>query len=284
MEFRHGSEMDYKTTVAGHRGVDLGFKIFFSGTPDTPENYLLLLGREEGSFATPRHRHPFDQFRLAYRGIYNVAPGADLDEGDLGYFPEGVYYGPRDGGHVSVDALVLQFGGASGQGYLSQEQLAEGFEALKQQGTFEGGIFRRDKGEGPRNQDGFEAVWERVTGRPLDYPKGRYQAPILMASSHFHYLPVAGRPGISRKALGTFSERCVRAEFFRLDSDATLQFPREQAVRLGFVIDGEGISGNESWTRESAFRLQADESGTMTARTPSVVFVITLPMIHIQAA
>ena len=46
---------------------------------------------------------------------------------------------------------------------------------LRATGTFDGGVYRRNEGEpGKRNMDGFQAIWEHVNGRPLQFPKPRY--------------------------------------------------------------------------------------------------------------
>src|SRR5271165_4603582 len=45
-------------------------------------------------FYSPRHRHNFDQFRYVVYGETNISKGRDLHQGEIGYFPEGTYYGP----------------------------------------------------------------------------------------------------------------------------------------------------------------------------------------------
>jgi hypothetical protein len=47
----------------------------------------------EGNFS-PRHRHNFEQLRWAFDQPVNYSPKLDLPPGQLGYFPEGAYYGP----------------------------------------------------------------------------------------------------------------------------------------------------------------------------------------------
>ena len=45
-------------------------------------------------YGTPRHKHAFDQFRFALDGPREIDDGF-LEPGDLGFYPEGVYYGPQ---------------------------------------------------------------------------------------------------------------------------------------------------------------------------------------------
>ena len=45
-----------------------------------------------------------------------------MKTGMIGYIPEGTYYGPQTSvGEATT--FVLQFGGSSGQGYLSREEV-----------------------------------------------------------------------------------------------------------------------------------------------------------------
>lgn len=77
--------------------------------------------------------------------------------------------------------LALQFADPSGLGFTSSRRIAEGMEQLKAYGSFERGVFGRS-GELPpgtrRNQDAFEALWEHIDGRRLEYSTPRYPAPV----------------------------------------------------------------------------------------------------------
>jgi len=54
---------------------------------------------------------------------------------------------------VSSLTLVLQFGGASGSGYMTQEEMEASTAELKNHGRFEKGVYRRnDDQEGKRNR------------------------------------------------------------------------------------------------------------------------------------
>jgi hypothetical protein len=88
-----------------------------------------------------------------------------MGPGTFGYFPEGAAYGPQSSEGRSATA-VLQFGGASGGGYLSRQEVEAGREALRKFGSFDGGVFRRnDDGEGRRNTDAYQAIWEHAPMR-----------------------------------------------------------------------------------------------------------------------
>ncbi|WP_326725661.1 hypothetical protein OHT59_45940 [Streptomyces sp. NBC_00243] len=88
---------------------------------------MCILGRQDADFWMPRHRHNFEQIRLPVRSDMNLGHGLVLREGEVGYFPEGTAYGPQedalgDAAPGERVQLVLQFGGASGCGFMSIEQ------------------------------------------------------------------------------------------------------------------------------------------------------------------
>src|SRR5262249_48705103 len=106
---------------------------------------------------------------------------------------------------------------------LSRKEVKQGMDELLATGTFEGGVFRRNDGSpGKRNMDGYEAIWSHVNGRPLEYPKPRYPAPIMMDGGDFDWVALPGQPGVREKTLGIFTERRARAGFYRVDAGATL--------------------------------------------------------------
>lgn len=180
MEITHGTQMTFLDPAAKHRPGGLAFKTLSRGTENTPENYLFVLARQQG-FYSPRHKHNFDQFRYAKKGNFNLAPNIDLSEGNLAYHPEGVEYGPQDDGPDEMILLVLQFGGASGQGFLSLDQIRAANAELLKTGKFEKGKYYSDKGgEDAEPIDGFEAAWSLANGKKLVYPEPRYNAPIIM--------------------------------------------------------------------------------------------------------
>lgn len=77
-------------------------------------------------------------------GGISILPDMNVGEGELCYHPESVYYGPQDDGPGSKEVLVLQFGGASGQGFVGHKQLKESQERLAQCGRFEKGKYFRN--------------------------------------------------------------------------------------------------------------------------------------------
>ncbi len=75
-------------------------------------------------------------------------------------------------------------------------------EELKKFGEFKDGMFfRADGAPGKKSRDAYQAIWEHVHGREMVYPKGRYDAPIMMDSANYHWAPVKGAQGRVRKAV-----------------------------------------------------------------------------------
>ncbi|KAL4889386.1 hypothetical protein BDV59DRAFT_205371 [Aspergillus ambiguus] len=280
MEIVHGHKLPFAPMSLKHRGSRLTFKHLFHGDPSTPENYLLTLGHQT-TFYSPRHRHNFDQFRFAFRGSVSLAPDILLTEGNLSYHPEGVEYGPQHDVDGERDVLVLQFGGASGQGYLSWEQIGTGQAVLREQGRMEGGkFFPADGGEA---KDGFEALYETVTGRKLVYPEARYGDTVIVRPAAMRWVPVSSAEGVWRKLLGVFSEREARVELVRVadgaawDVSGSLLLP---AVRLVFVLRGEGRVGEDVLVQESAVRVKAGDGGKIEGVKALEMICFVLPQVH----
>lgn len=265
MEITHGSKRDFTPPGLNHRGGGLEFKCLSLGEENTPENYSLNLARQK-DFYSPIHHHNFDQFRYAVKGDVSLGPDMLLKEGQLSYHPEGAYYGPQqDDGEQERIVLVLQCGGASGQGYMSFAQLRQANKQLSEIGKFEGGKYYT---EGGTVRDGYQALWEHVNGRQLIYPEPRYPAPIIIDPANFSWRPAApltngttsGNPHqnapIWKKHLGTFSERELKAEEIWLESGASLHVGSSDAIHLLVILDGSGQVGAEHLNVESAIRLK----------------------------
>ena len=65
-----------------------------TGKEGDNRNFRLALGLAETDWLTPRHRHNFDQIRFPLEGEFHYATDKILPAGWVGYFPEGVHYGP----------------------------------------------------------------------------------------------------------------------------------------------------------------------------------------------
>ncbi|HZR61162.1 MAG TPA: hypothetical protein VFA80_09470 [Xanthobacteraceae bacterium] len=273
MKIVHADEVEWKRGLQ-HRGGTFHYRHLLNGTPGTPGNFQFNIGQLEGDFSSPRHRHNFDQFRFQLEGTMNFDRNGKMGAGSFGYFPEGAPYGPQSSDGRSSTA-VLQFGGASGSGYLSREEVAAGTAELKKYGTFEAGIFRRnDDVEGRRATDGYQAIWEHAHGERMEYPKPRYRDPIMVDPANYEWLPFAGQAGVTRRSLGTFTERQCAAELVRLERGAAY---RADGRSVYLVLRGAGIVGDATYRELSAFHLEDGERAELVARDDTEILRLVLP-------
>lgn len=217
---------------------------------ETQENFRYVLGRQEGDFHMPRHRHPCEQIRLPLVGDMNLGEQGILHEGHIGYFPEGVVYGPQDDplGDPKQLQLVLQFGGASGLGM---------------------GMSTRPGG--PESPTGT-----RPPLSELQMPKPRYDNTIKFDPAHFNYLPVSGQPGVQQKFFGSFTERAFWIERIRIDAGAQW-ISTEPARRFAVVLAGAGTTEGVAIGYLAAIQAEVGETLTVAATEELEIHVIGIP-------
>jgi hypothetical protein len=255
------------------RGGKFRYHPLLSGRDGSVGNFFLQLSNTFNDFDSPRHRHNFDQVRVQLEGDADFARDGVMKPGMIGYFPEGVFYGPQSISGESL-TLVLQFGGASRSGYLSEAAFQRGIGELKENGHFEAGVYKVDKpGGGTRNQDAYEAVWEHMNGRALRYPESRYDKPVFIRPAAADWVPDAQRPGVSRKHLGTFSEAQTTLSLIGLTAGAEVGVPPNTIV---FVLEGMGKAGDGDWELRSSL-YSGEASSAMTADVASQLLQIQLP-------
>jgi hypothetical protein len=238
----------------------------------------------EGYF-TPRHRHNFDQIRYTLTGVQSTGHG-DLAPGEIGYFPEGAYYGPQaQKGECST--LVLQFQGASGEHLLSNEEMNATYQQMIAAGAvFENGIYRGTTPSGGRkNKDSYVAIWEEHEGKKLSFPKARYRAPVMMQPQFYSWLPDRERPGIELKHLGTFNEMRTGIGFFRLLPGAQLAAGRQKEAEIRYLIEGSCRYAGREWGEGTYLYLPPGaDTDAFSSASGATFFAISLPLINEFAA
>jgi hypothetical protein len=269
---------DQLTFVRGleHRGGTFHSIIMMEGEEGTLGNFQVSYGRIGGDFFSPRHRHNFEQIRFQIEGALDFARDGKLEEGTVGYFPEGVAYGPQtQSAGADVATIVLQCGGASGSGYLSQDEVRAGVAALKNEGEFKDGVFRRRADvPGRRNVDGYQAIWEHVNGRAMLYPEPRYSRPFMMNPAHSSWVPLEQAAGVSEKLLGTFTERRSSAAFLNF-SKGSRYYAFGRAVFI--VLSGTGHAGDHALRRLTSLYLDRGERLYLEAHDGMQVLQLGLP-------
>ena len=239
-----------------------------------PDNFALKLVNIQGDFFSPRHRHNFDQVRLQLEGSFDYDRDGCFTPGAIGYFPEGTRYGPQTSSGNTWN-LLLQFGGASGSGYTAESEEEHAAAALREKGKFEKGVYTYFNSEGTKiNQDAYEAVWEHIHGRPLVYPKERYERPVFMNSNAFEWVPLQDQPGVARKMMGVFSERETKLAFYKLEPGAKLALEENSFY---FVLSGTGEVNGEAVGKHTTVHLKRMESDILAAKLDLECLQIKLP-------
>ncbi len=245
---------------------------------DSPNNYLLNVGRTgSGGWGTPRHRHNFDQIRFVLQGSYPVAPHKIMKEGTVAYFPESVHYGPQDRPE-GLEMMVMQFGGASGQGFLSVAKREAANDALKKKGEFKNGVFTYIDEKGQKhNQDGSAACFEEATGKKLEFSPPRYDDVVMMEPSAYAWVET-GTPGVSTKLLGTFTERDTRIGQLKINAGSTFNTGTRSAIEVLFLSSGKIKVDGKSYSERTAIELlPTDKPVDIVAEEEAIFLAVTLP-------
>jgi hypothetical protein len=239
--------------------------LLMGGEPEKLENFRYILGRQEADFRMPRHRHSFEQIRLPLVGDMNLGEQGILREGEIGYFPEGLHYGPQDDALEAYGAqpgerlqLVLQFGGASGLG------MAGG----------------RGRGPQARREEGEKMRRER---REMKLPRPRYKNVITVEPEHFNWLPVAGSPGVERKYFGSFSERAFWIEFVKVSAGAEWVSASDAGRRLIVVLSGAATVDDTKVGDLAAIQVEPGEQLRLDADEETVLYIVGLPPVHLPS-
>lgn len=258
------------------RGDLAAVQPLLQGHSGAVDDYELLLSRIIGNEQhSPRHKHVFDQFRCALENDVPLNPGLDIPKGSIAYLPEGLAYGPFS---LPQDCMMLslQFGGPGGGGHVHTEDLQTAHKELARNGNFDKGVYTWiDKDGRKHNKDAHRVVWERITGRDIDYPAPRYAAPVIINPDNYQWLDAG--PLASTKLLGVYNERGTCLKMIRLQPKGVhVRNPGPQAeiyfVKEGACSVGEGIC--EKW---DAFRIEDSESATITGVTGTTLLVFGMP-------
>jgi quercetin dioxygenase-like cupin family protein len=263
-----------KHGASAHRPGGVAFTYLLEGEENTPENFSLMLVHVENEYHAPRHRHNFDQVRIMLDGSFGFDRGQTQGPQSVGYFTEGLYYTQRGTGPSTT--LLLQIGGASGSGYMSNRQLRASVAALEQCGTFHDGVYTRTDGQNRhQHQDGYEAAWEHTFGRSIAYPTPRYDTPIVIAPGAFAWVNDTAQRGVAHKRLGSFHERGLGLSYCKLDADASAQVSPVQKTSAWVVLSGHaGLdSAGETLVERSALQLSAGEYTTLHAGSAGAMLV-----------
>ncbi|MBB3713074.1 hypothetical protein FHS00_002675 [Limimaricola variabilis] len=259
--------------VGSMRAGALAQKFLLEGQDDSPNNYLLNVGLTgSGGWGTPRHRHNFDQIRYVLNGEYPVSPHKKMKQGSVAYFPESVHYGPQDRPE-GLEMMVIQFGGASGSGFLSVAGREAANKRLEQKGKFENGVFTwvDEKGQ-KHNQDGSAACFEEATGQKLVFHKPRYDDVIMFEPEAYAWTET-GQKGVQTRHLGTFTERDTRIGFLKIEKGASFDTGTRDQIQVLFLSEGAISVDGESYGPKTAIELTPGDTPTQIRAEEDALFL-----------
>jgi hypothetical protein len=264
--------------VGSMRDGQLDQKFLLQGTKGSPNNYLLNVGLTGGGgWGTPRHRHNFDQIRYVLKGTYPASPHKIMEEGSVAYFPESVYYGPQDRPE-GLEMMVIQFGGASGSGFLSTPDREAANKALEAKGTFKDGIYTWYDADGKKhNMDGSAACFEEATGKKLEFHKARYDDVVMFDPEAYDWIET-GTPGVVTRHLATFTEHGTRIGFIRIAAGSTYSTGIRSQIEVLFASRGEFIIEGQSYGPKTGIELLPEDAPVdIVATTETLLFSVLLP-------
>ena len=93
MKIVQGNEAEWKRGLQ-HRGGTFHYRHLLNGTPGTIGNFQFDIGQIEGDFASPRHRHNFDQFRFQLEGTMNFDRNGRIGRARSAVFPRAPSFCP----------------------------------------------------------------------------------------------------------------------------------------------------------------------------------------------
>ncbi len=237
-------------------------------------------------YGTPRHKHTFDQFRYALEGPREIQGGV-LQPGDCGFYPEGVLYGPQLQTEES-SGLGLQFMGPNGGPYLTHEALQNARKVLSAEGaSFAGGVYTRILPDGRKiNMDSHAACYEKIVGQKPRFPKGRFDAPVIMREDAARWVPDRRIPGLEHKHHGSFGEYRSGIGFRRLAPGARIPAHVAEDAEILYFTEGAFDYDGRRWqggrTRDVGtymFVQNGAEVGEIASETGATCLVIALPML-----
>jgi hypothetical protein len=262
--------------ASAHRDGGIVMRHLLQGVENTPGNYALILVEAE-NYRAPRHRHNFDQVRIMLDGEFGFDRGQVQRAGMIGYFTEGTYY--TQNGEGKSTTLLLQSGGASGAGYMSDRQLRGAIAELATRGRFEHGVYTRVDERGQKhNQDGYEAAWEHVRARAIEYPAPLYDAPILWQEAACPWQTTSQNNVLVRE-FGSFTAKALGLSQYQLypsQNGGVFRVPTLDRERLLYVSAGRGHIGEQMIAHGSAIAIEADEAVEISVNDTITAYSITL--------
>jgi hypothetical protein len=218
MQIVETEKLPWELIVPNTRGGDVYRKVIRAAEGGNQVSYDVRLerfGEGHRAYNSVRHRHDFEQLRLAVSGRMDLG-FAMLNEGEVGYFPANSFYGPQKCEGAVI--LIAQWGDR----FITKAESDRAVAELSDVGEFCDGVYRSVDSSGKRfNKDPLNAIWEKVFQRPYVPQKPRYTQPIVISPEGFGWSNGEG-PTRSRH-LGVFTENDVALQVIGWTEDGTFQ-------------------------------------------------------------
>ena len=282
MHIARDAQTPIKTRGINHRVGTFRYKDLGEGVEGTPGNYFLRLVWSQADFFSPRHLHNFDQVRVQIEGEFDFASDGVMKPGVIAYFPEGTPYGPQTSQDETL-TLVLQIGGASGAGYMSEAQRIAAVEQLARTGRFSEGRYFAPGDTTSTGVDSLQAAWETALGRKMAYPPQRFQKPVFIDPEAIAWQAVHRSngvllPGVESRPIWNFGTRTVAVQQLRLAPGATHEL--EGACSF-FVQRGaatlESPQAKLALQKHDAVHLLRHETTRIAASEPTMLLLFIHP-------
>lgn len=252
-----------------HRNVASSTLEFTNGT-DERVIRASFSRKKKDEYHSPWHRHNFDQTRYVAEGEIDFGHELIARDGDFVYFPASTPYGITVRSESSL-VFTVQTHGPDWAFFPTRAEAGEGTRALQKVSEVdrEAGVVRWPDG---RIQDTYEALWENLTGHPMDYPAPRYTTPCLIRSSGFAWRPTSQK-GVQVQTLASFNGVGPAASRLSIDAGANLaptvasrhaimvvlsglaRYGRDQVLKSGALIHCPAGATLDQLTAESATTL-----------------------------
>jgi hypothetical protein len=272
MEIIATAAMPWEPTPVNTRGGRVSRKILREGELLPGLGFYARLVKYhpgDSVFTAPRHKHNYDQIRYTISGTQDFGQGQVSQAGWPSYFPSGAPYGPER--IEDAEVIVIQWGPTWIDAKTSDATVAE----LKKAGEFKNGIYTVVGEDGVhRNTDSIQAIWEKVWGRKLEWPRPKYPQPILMDPGAFDWIDADGE--ISVKPLGTFTEQDLNIKVLRWNTKADLEFPPDRTSLL-FSLSGEIVAESKAYPAQTAILSGYGQSETVTGLDGAEAVVFGFP-------
>lgn len=260
------------TVMGEHRDARARMVNYPYVTDHAGNNLLISIGDLRAGRQSPVHRHNFDQIRFMLKGTSNYGDWV-LAEGECGYFPESVAYGPQI---QESDALILtlQFPGDSNAYYPKPEELRRVVAELRQEDARfgKGGVGRDISG---KTRDAFELAWERLRGETIAYAPPRYSRPIAMRPASFAWRQDAS--GRATKFLGTFGDSRTALSIRRLNAGEALGPIEPPGHELWFLLSGDVSHEGKQYQPHSGFIFEPGDDPVRHEGRDAQFLVVAFP-------